>query len=516
MTIGATRPEPPRPPTPALDAARVSGWPFKSVLVANRGEIAVRVLRTVQALGLEGIVVYHAADRGSPAVRMADKAIEIRGATPVAAYLDAEQILQAARDSGAGAIHPGYGFLSENTAFARAVEAAGLVFIGPTPEQIELMGDKVRARNFVEKGGFPVAPSAIEDDDPASFVERARAVGAPLLIKPSAGGGGKGMRIVRDLSVLEQEIERARSEGQRYFGDGRLYVERYVENPRHIEVQVLGDTHGNVVHVFERECSVQRRFQKIVEETPSPALDADKRREICETAAGIAREAGYRNAGTVEFIFGQGGEFYFLEMNTRLQVEHPVTEQITGIDLVAEQLRVAAGEALGYAQDGIGARGHAIELRIYAEDAARGFTPTTGPVLKLRAPQGDGIRIDSGIVEGGEVTANFDPMIAKLIVTGIDRDDAIRRADRALADYALLGCKTNTAFLRRLIAHPAFVSGDVHTGFLDANPQIAAEPEPDRATVDALLAAASLVTRPMRDVADAVPDMHAAIGAWRN
>jgi acetyl-CoA/propionyl-CoA carboxylase biotin carboxyl carrier protein len=493
-----------------------TAWPFDSVLVANRGEIAVRVLRTVQKLGLRGIVVYHAADRGTLAVSMADQAIEIAGATPVAAYLDPQQILAAAKNSGAGAIHPGYGFLSENTGFARAVEAAGLVFIGPKPEQIELMGDKVRARNFVEKGGFPVAPSAIEDDDPATFVERARKVGTPLLIKPSAGGGGKGMRIVRDLSILEGEIERARSEGQRYFGDGRLYVERYIENPRHIEVQVLGDAHGNVVHVFERECSVQRRFQKIVEETPSPALDEALRQKICETAAGIARSAGYRNAGTVEFIFGQNGEFYFLEMNTRLQVEHPVTEEITGLDLVHEQLRIAAGEKLRLSQSDITSRGHSIEFRIYAEDPARGYTPTTGPVLTLHPPQGEGVRWDSGVVQGGEVTSAFDPMIAKLIIRGSDRSDAIRRADKALRETVLLGCKTNTAFLRRLIAHPAFVAGDVHTGFLDANPQIAAEPELAAATLQALLAAAAISTRPMRDAADAIPDLHAAIGGWSN
>ena len=493
-----------------------SQWPFKSVLVANRGEIAVRVLRTVQQLGLKGIVVYHAADRGTAAVKMADEAIEITGPTPVASYLDGAQIIAAAKASGAGAIHPGYGFLSENKGFCQAVEAAGIRFIGPTPEQIDLMGDKVRARNFVEKAGFPVAPSAIEDDDPKTFVERSRKVGAPLLIKPSAGGGGKGMRIVRDLSLLEQEIERGRSEGQRYFGDGRLYCERYIENPRHIEVQVLGDGQGGVVHVFERECSVQRRFQKIVEETPSPALSPELREKICETAAGIARSIGYRNAGTVEFIFGQQGEFYFLEMNTRLQVEHPVTEQITGIDLVLQQLRVAAGEKLGFGQADVKAKGHSIEFRIYAEDAARGYTPTTGPVLVLHPPQGEGVRWDSGILQGGEVTSAFDPMIAKLIVTGSNRADAIAKGDAALRDTVLLGCKTNTAFLRRLIAHPAFVSGDVHTGFLDANPQIAAEPELPGGTLQALLAASALSTRPMRDIADAVPDMHAAMGGWRN
>jgi acetyl-CoA/propionyl-CoA carboxylase biotin carboxyl carrier protein len=498
----------------------IGKWPFDTVLVANRGEIAVRVLRTVQRLGLKGVVVFHAADRGTLAVRMADAAIEITGSTPVAAYLDGAQIIAAAKASGTGAkgvaIHPGYGFLSENKNFCQAVGAAGLRFIGPTPEQIDLMGDKVRARNYVQKAGFPVAPSAIEDDDPKTFVERARKVGAPLLIKPSAGGGGKGMRIVRDLALLEQEIERARSEGQRYFGDGRLYAERYIENPRHIEVQVLGDAHGNVVHVFERECSVQRRFQKIVEETPSPALSDAKRQEICETAAGIARAIGYRNAGTVEFIFGQSGEFYFLEMNTRLQVEHPVTEEITGIDLVEQQLRIAAGEKLGYGQAEVKAQGHAIEFRIYAEDPGRGYTPTTGPVLRLRPPAGEGLRWDSGIVEGGEITAAFDPMIAKLIVRGADRNDAIARADKALRDTVLLGCKTNIAFLRRLLNHPAFIKGEIHTGFLDAHPEIAADPALDETRLHKLLAAAALVTRPMRDVADTVPDLHAAMGSWRN
>jgi len=499
--------------TPQAAAGQVNDWPFRSVLVANRGEIAVRILRTVQSLGLRGIVVHHAADRDSPAVRIADQAIEIAGKTPVGAYLDGAQIIAAALEAGAGAIHPGYGFLSENAAFARAVGAAGIVFVGPTPEAIEVMGDKVRARAFVAAGGFPVAPSAIEDDDPTTFIERAVAVGFPLLIKPAAGGGGKGMRIVRAPETLGTEIERARSEGQRYFSDGRLYVERYVERPRHIEVQVLGDAHGNVVHLYERECSVQRRFQKIVEESPSPALDATTRERICQTAAGIAHKAGYRNAGTVEFIYGDG-VFYFLEMNTRLQVEHPVTEMVTGMDLVREQLRIAAGERLGYTQADLAVTGHAIEFRIYAEDAARGFTPTTGPVLALRTPEG--VRVDSGIAEGQEVTAAFDPMLAKLVVAGRDRAEAMARADRALADFVLLGCRTNTAFLRRLLNHPAFAAGEVHTGFLDAHPEIAAEPPLAAATLRKLLAAAALVTRPVRDAADAVPQPYAAMGGWRN
>jgi acetyl-CoA/propionyl-CoA carboxylase, biotin carboxylase, biotin carboxyl carrier protein len=488
---------------------------FGTVLVANRGEIARRVVRSVQARGLKAVVVFHRADAGSPAVRQADAAVEITGPTPVAAYLDATQILAIAQAHASCAIHPGYGFLSENSDFARACRAAGVTFIGPSPEVIDLMGDKVCARAFVRQHNFPVAPSAIEDDDPRTFVQRARSVGFPLLIKPAAGGGGKGMRIVRDRAQLEPEIERARSEGQRYFGDGRLYVERFIENPRHIEVQVLGDRHGNFVHLYERECSVQRRFQKIVEESPSPALTESQRREICETAAGIARSAGYTNAGTVEFIYG-AGEFYFLEMNTRLQVEHPVTEELLGVDLVDLQLRVAAGEALPLQQKDLKPRCHAIEFRVYAEDPAAGYLPTTGPVLTLHEPEGEGIRVDSGIVAGQQVTSAFDPMLAKLIVKGSTRDEARTRARQALFDYVLLGCETNVSFLRRLVDHPAFAAGEIHTGFLDAHPEVAAEPPLQPATLRRLLAAAALSCRPIKDIADAVPPLHAAIGPWRN
>jgi propionyl-CoA carboxylase alpha chain/3-methylcrotonyl-CoA carboxylase alpha subunit/acetyl-CoA/propionyl-CoA carboxylase biotin carboxyl carrier protein len=489
---------------------------FHTVLVANRGEIAVRIIRSLQAMGIRAVVVHHAIDARAPAVQLADEAVEITGSTPVAAYLDGEQILEVARTCGAQALHPGYGFLSENAAFARACEAQGVRFIGPRPEAIELMGDKVRARAFVQQQGFPVAPSAIEDDDPDTFLERALGVGFPLLIKPAAGGGGKGMRVVRQPEQLAAEVARARSEGQRYFGDGRLYVERYIENPRHIEVQVLGDHHGHLVHLYERECSVQRRFQKIVEESPSPALSSERRQQICETAAGIARRAGYSNAGTVEFIYGESGEFYFLEMNTRLQVEHPVTEAILGIDLVAQQVRIAAGEPLTFTQAELMPSGHAIECRLYAEDPAAGYLPTTGRVLLLREPQGPGIRIDSGIVQGQDVTAAFDPMLAKLIVSGRDRAEAMARAQAALQQYILLGCKTNADFLQRLLAHPAFAAGAIHTGFLDAHPDVAAEPELSHEHTMALLAAAALRCRPMKDAADAVPDLHAAIGAWSN
>lgn len=491
----------------------MSALPFKSVLVANRGEIAVRILRTAKRLGLEGLIVHHAVDRDSPAVRLADLAIEIAGPTPVSAYLDGGQIVAKASQAGAEAVHPGYGFLSENAGFSRAVVAAGMTFIGPAPESIELMGDKIRARYFVAQRGFPVAPSAIEDDDPQSFLERARAIGAPLMIKPSAGGGGKGMRIVRDLAQLDEEFIRARSEAQRYFGDGRLYVERYIERPRHIEVQVLGDVHGNVVHVLERECSIQRRFQKIIEESPSPGLSPDERMQICEAAAAIARAAGYYNAGTVEFIYG-AGEFYFLEMNTRLQVEHPVTEAVTGLDLVAEQFRIAGGAPLGYGQEAIRGTGHAIELRLYAEDAARGFTPTTGKILAYRVPSN--VRVDSGVDQGSLVTAAFDPMLAKVIVHGANRSQTIAKASQALADFVVLGCRTNVGFLRRLLADPDFAAGHLHTGLIADKPELAADAPMDERTTARLLAAAALSLRPVRDAADAVPAMHATLGTWRN
>jgi len=490
-------------------------FPFPGVLIANRGEIALRILRTVKRLGLKASVVYHGADRDAPAVHAADEAVEIIGKTPVAAYLDGAQIIAAAKKTGAGAIHPGYGFLSENAGFARAVETAGLVFVGPTPDAIQLMGDKVRARRFVSERGFPVAPSAIEDDDPKTFIERARAVGAPLLIKPSAGGGGKGMRIVRDMTLLEQEIAAARSEGERYFGDGRLYAERYVERPRHIEVQVLGDAHGQVLHLYERECSIQRRFQKIIEETPSPALTPQLRTRICEVAASIAREAKYRNAGTVEFIFGQG-EFYFLEMNTRLQVEHPVTEMITGLDLVEEQLRVAAGLKLRLTQENVPRLGHAIELRLYAESPARGFVPTTGKVLALHWPEGEGVRVDAGIAKGQSITSAFDPMLAKLVLHGKTRAEAIARGRAALKHLVLLGCETNAAFLARVLADPLFEAGDVHTGYLDEMGALAQEPPVTEEEKTKLLAAAALAMRAVRTAADNINPLHAALGAWRN
>ncbi|WEX91661.1 ATP-grasp domain-containing protein (plasmid) [Sinorhizobium garamanticum] len=371
--------------------------PFDTVLIANRGEIAVRVIKTLRELKLRSAIVYHDLDAEAPAVSMADIAIAVSGRTPVATYLDTAQIIAAAREASVGAIHPGYGFLSENAQFARTVVESGFAFVGPTPESTQLMGDK--ARNFVQRNGFPVVPSAIEEDDPGSFIQRARSIGAPLLVKASAGGGGKGMRIVRDLDTLEPTIAQARSEAQRYFGDGRLYIERYIEKPRHIEVQVLGDSFRNIIHLFERECSIQRRFQKVIEEAPASTLPLGLRERICETAVGIARAANYRNAGTVEFIVDEG-EFYVLEMNARLQVEHPVTEMITGIDIVAEQLYVSGGHELRFSQPDIVSTGHAIEARVCAEAPERGFAPTTGKILVLDYPRGRDLRIDSGILQG--------------------------------------------------------------------------------------------------------------------
>ncbi|WP_128932164.1 acetyl-CoA carboxylase biotin carboxylase subunit [Bradyrhizobium zhanjiangense] len=485
--------------------------PFDTVLIANRGEIAARIIKTLNKLGLRSAIAYHEVDARTPAVSMADLAIPISGCTPIASYLDIQQIIAAAHKANAGAIHPGYGMLSENAEFASRVIKAGIVFIGPAPETIELMGDKIRARNFVQGNGFPVAPCAIEEDDPATFVSRARAIGVPLLVKPSGGGGGKGMRIVRDLATLEAAIEQASSEARRYFGDGRLYVERYIESPRHIEVQVLGDSFGNLVHLFERECSVQRRFQKIIEETPSPALSPELRTRICETAVGIARAANYQNAGTVEFIFSSG-EFYFLEMNTRLQVEHPVTEMITGVDLIAEQVYAAAGRKLALSQSDIVSNGHAIELRLCAEAPERGYVPTTGKVLLLEYP--DGVRIDSGIMQGQHISAAFDPMLAKIIVHSPNRIEAALKAHRAVRELVLLGCETNASLLARILCDEAFLGGQFHTGYLEENPHLAAGNF--AAEMSAFLASAALLTRPVRESADAVPELHAALGSWRN
>ncbi len=486
---------------------------IRKVLIANRGEIAVRIAHTLRTLGLKSVVVYHASDALGLAVREADEAVEIAAPTGVAAYLDVAAILAAARRTGADAVHPGYGFLAENADFAAAVEAAGLCFVGPPAEVIRLMGDKIRARELVARAGYPITPSATEDGSAAAFAERVRAIGFPVLIKAAGGGGGRGMRIVRSVEALDGELEAARREAERSFKDGRVYVERYVDRPRHIEVQVLSDRHGTHVHLGERECSVQRRFQKLIEETPSAALDAAQRARLCETAVGIARSVQYVNAGTVEFIFAPSGEFYFLEMNTRLQVEHPVTEMVTGLDLVAEQIRVADGERLGFRQADVVARGHAIECRICAEDPERGHTPTTGEVALLRVPSGPGVRFDSGLSPGQRITTSFDSMLAKLVVHGADRRQAIARMRQALRDLVLLGVDHNAAYLERVLAHPAFAAARLHTHFLQEHGEELSLPQPSEAEQAALVAAAALVAR--RAALDA-PQPYAAMGAWRN
>ncbi|MGA5275869.1 acetyl/propionyl/methylcrotonyl-CoA carboxylase subunit alpha [Streptomyces cellulosae] len=443
---------------------------FDTVLVANRGEIAVRVVRTLRSLGVRSVAVYSDADADARHVREADTAVRIGPAPAAESYLSAERLLEAAARTGARAVHPGYGFLAENAEFARACEAAGLAFIGPPADAIALMGDKIRAKETVKAAGVPVVPgssgSGLTD---AQLVDAAREIGMPVLLKPSAGGGGKGMRLVREETRLADEIAAARREARASFGDDTLLVERWIDRPRHIEIQVLADGHGNVVHLGERECSLQRRHQKIVEEAPSVLLDEKVRAAMGEAAVQAARSCGYRGAGTVEFIVpgDDPSAYYFMEMNTRLQVEHPVTELITRLDLVEWQLRVAAGERLAFGQDDVRLTGHAVEARLCAEDPARGFLPSGGTVLRLREPQGDGVRTDSGLSEGTEVGSLYDPMLSKVIAYGPDRATALRRLRAALAETVTLGVQTNAGFLRRLLAHPAVVSGELDTGLVE-------------------------------------------------
>ncbi|KJY20411.1 MULTISPECIES: acetyl-CoA carboxylase biotin carboxylase subunit [Streptomyces] len=443
---------------------------FSTVLVANRGEIAVRVIRTLRELGIRSVAVFSDADADARHVREADTAVRIGPAAAAESYLSVERLLDAAKRTGAEAVHPGYGFLAENAAFAQACTDAGLAFIGPPASAISLMGDKIRAKETVKAAGVPVVPgssgSGLTD---AELVAAASEIGMPVLLKPSAGGGGKGMRLVRDEAVLAEEIAAARREARSSFGDDTLLVERWVDRPRHIEIQVLADAHGNVVHLGERECSLQRRHQKVIEEAPSVLLDEKTRAAMGAAAVDAARSCGYVGAGTVEFIVpgGDPSSYYFMEMNTRLQVEHPVTELITGLDLVELQLRVASGEALPVTQDDIRLTGHAIEARVCAEDPARGFLPSGGTVLALSEPSGGAVRTDSGLTAGVPVGSTYDPMLSKVIVHGPDRPAALRMLRAALADTVILGVQTNAGFLRRLLAHPDVVSGDLDTGLVE-------------------------------------------------
>ncbi len=440
---------------------------FRKVLIANRGEIAVRVIRACRELGVRAVAVYSDADRESLHVRMADEAYRIGPPPSRESYLVVDRLLEAARASGAEAIHPGYGFLAENAKFARRCRGEGLVFIGPTPEAIEAMGDKVSARELMTRAKVPVVPGSdgtLEDEE--EIVQTAMRLGFPVMLKAAAGGGGKGMRLVSSEKEIRSAARAAKSEARSSFGDDRIYVEKFVDSPRHVEFQVIGDSHGNVVHLYERECSIQRRHQKVLEESPSPALDAKTREAMGEVAVQAAKAVRYEGAGTIEFLVDAKRNFYFLEMNTRIQVEHPITELVTGIDLVRTQIEVAAGSKLPFRQEDIHQRGWALECRVYAEDPSRDFFPAPGKIHTLREPGGLGIRNDTGVYEGFEVSVHYDPMISKLVAWGSTRAEAIARMERALAEYVIHGPETNIEFHRWILRHPRFRSGEFDTRFI--------------------------------------------------
>jgi acetyl-CoA/propionyl-CoA carboxylase biotin carboxyl carrier protein len=442
---------------------------FSNVLVANRGEIAIRIFRTLGELGIGSIAVYSDPDRAAPHVAYADEAVALGGETAAESYLLVEKLVAAAIRAGAEAIHPGYGFLAENAAFARAVEAAGLTWIGPPPAAIELMGAKTTARERMQAAGVPIIPGTTEPvDTVAEVVGLGEELGYPLLIKAAAGGGGKGMKVVAGVDEVERAFEGAQREGQAYFANPSVYVERYLVDPRHVEVQVLADAHGNVIHLGERDCTIQRRHQKLVEETPSPAVDAALRERIGQIAVDAARAADYRSAGTIEGLLTADGEYFFMEMNTRIQVEHTVTELVTGLDLVREQVRIAAGEPLSMRQEDVRFSGHAIECRINAEDVERGFLPAPGTITRYREPAGPGVRVDSGVVEGTEISPLYDPMIAKLIVHDVDRESARRRMLRALREFEIGGPKTLIGFHIALLEHPCFIAGETCAGIVES------------------------------------------------
>ncbi|MBL8154482.1 MAG: acetyl-CoA carboxylase biotin carboxylase subunit [Anaerolineae bacterium] len=464
---------------------------LRQCLIANRGEIAVRVIRACRELGIRAVAVYSEADAQAQHVRLADEAILIGGAAPAESYLNIPRLLEAARQSGCDCVHPGYGFLSESEAFAETVIGAGLRWVGPGPEAIRLMGVKTEARALMQRAGVPVVPGFQSDTaSDAEFRTAAVEIGFPVMVKAAGGGGGKGIRVVYDAAALPEALAGARREAQNAFGDPRVFLEKYIETARHVEIQVLADQHGHTVHLFERECSAQRRHQKIVEESPSPLLNEALRAQMGAAAVEAARAVGYVNAGTVEFIATPEGDFYFLEMNTRLQVEHPVTEAVTGLDLVKLQFAVAAGEALPFQQSDLRQRGHAIECRLYAEDPANHFLPAVGTLLRFIPPEGPGIRVDSGVQSGDTISIHYDPMIAKIIAADTTRAGAIRRMQTALAQTVILGTTTNLAFLRALLAHPAFLAGTVDTRFVDAHLSTLlpdAAPLPDVALIAAAL-----------------------------
>jgi acetyl-CoA carboxylase biotin carboxylase subunit len=488
--------------------------PFRKVLVANRGEIAVRVFRTCRELGIRTVAVYSEADRGARHAREADQAVAIGPADALSSYLSIDRILRAARATGAEAIHPGYGFLSQSGEFADAVAAAGLVFVGPPGDVHRLMGDKQAARRRMAAAGVPVVPGYDgEDQADARLLAEAERIGWPVLLKPARGGGGKGMRVVRAAPDFAAALGASRREARAAFGADALLVERFVERSRHVEVQVLGDAHGTLLQLGERECSIQRRHQKVVEETPSPALGPEARRELCAAGAAAARAVSYLGAGTVEFLMAPDGRFYFLEMNTRLQVEHPVTEAVTGLDLVRLQLELAAGRPLPVAQAEVRSLGHAIECRLYAEDPANDDLPAPGRVLHLSEPSGPGIRVDSGITAGSEVTVYYDPLLAKIVAWGTDRAEARERMREALRHTVVLGVATNLPRLRAIVEHPAFAAGELHTGFIEEHLQELSPPR--RPPPRALAAALRLGRKGAARGRPRPPDPWTSLGPWR-
>ncbi len=475
---------------------------IRRLLIANRGEIAVRIIRACRELGVETVAVYSDADADARHARDADRAVAIGGAPAKESYLDASKIIAAAKSTRADAVHPGYGFLSERVHFARACEEAGLIFVGPPASALEKMGSKIGARRLMHDAGVPIVPGETPaDQSDASLAAAAERVGFPVLIKPSAGGGGIGMKVARSTRDLRDALTAARREAKAAFGDEALYVERLIEQPRHVEIQVFADAHGDTVHLFERECSAQRRHQKTIEESPCAALGAAVRERMGAAAVAAARAVGYRNAGTCEFLLegsGDAARFYFLEMNTRLQVEHPVTELVTGIDLVREQIRVAAGEPLSFTQEDVRLSGHAIECRVYAEDPDNNFLPSPGRITRLRIPQGPGVRDDGGVYEGAEVSIHYDPMISKFAAYGRDRKEAIERMRRALAEYRITGIKTTLGFFREVMDDPEFVAGNIDTGFIAKWQERRTAPRPDDETTDIAAIAAALYSNTAR------------------
>jgi len=464
---------------------------FPSLLIANRGEIACRIIRACRELGVRAVAVYSDADRAALHVQMADAAYNIGAAEPLASYLNIPKIIEVAKKAGCEAIHPGYGFLAENAAFAQACKDAGLVFVGPSAETLRLAGDKLGARRTMAAAGVPTLPgmTAPAGDDREVLAE-AKKIGYPVMVKAAGGGGGKGMRLVEDEADLPECLAAARREAKGAFGDDAVYLEKCIARPRHVEFQILADNYGNCVHLFERECSIQRRHQKIIEESPSPALDDELRARMGAAAIKVAQATGYVNAGTMEFLLDEDKNFYFLEVNARVQVEHPVTEMVTGVDIVKTQLLIAAGEKLPFRQEALSQRGHAIECRIYAEDPAQNFLPGAGKILYLREPRGPGVRVDSGIYNGYDVPVHYDPILAKLICWGATREEARRRVLQSLGEYLIIGIKTVVPFLRDAVGHPAFIAGETNTAFVAEHLGDWREEVPAEVTAKALAAAA--------------------------